>query len=295
MKEVYKKTLLVGIAVIIIMNTATASSIGSTFKNQEITMNPGEVRLFKASMFNLENTSVEVDFKVLTDILYSSYGKDLEIYVIDKNYNIINNLIMQGQITQTPSSEYEWVLQPDGKTYIRSYPFYIYIKVPNKPTFAKNRYKVIISAKTTPEQVHSSLAQSISQERQFVIYVNIHGLLESNQITPQEYNTITQQNEESNTNPEIPAPKLNGVVVNNNQYTFSNTNEKEDIHKEDNYIYKDYGKKNNKEFNKTSKSESLNNTITGYSIKTVKEHPYAWSTITILIIGTIIMAYLWFK
>ena len=281
-----------------------ALSIGSSFKNQDVVMNPGDVRAFKASMFTLDDSPVEIDFRVLTDVYYSSYGRDIEIHVVDKEYNILDKLIMTYQRTTTPTSEYEWVLQPDGKTYIHSYPFYIYVKIPDKPTFARDEYKVVISAKTRPEQVLSSLAQSISQERQFVVNVKINGLLDKYKASSQQYDEIIQTNntEKGNelnqrgTEQYVKSESGRGHDSRNVQNTGMNTESGEYApDPEDNYIYPDYGHSDEGQKENFEDNNGNNNRITAYSIKDVKEHPYAWSTIVILLAGSIILTILWFR
>jgi len=167
-------------AYLLLSSFAYAVSLGDIPPTQKLVqLKPGESIKLKMGFFTMDDNDIVVQLSQLTPIESSSTGKDLEFYFLDENNNRIGSVVVKGNsMTQNPDSNSEWFVLSDGKTYVRVTPVYLFIRVPNKPTFYKNRYNLVISAKTIPESTAGgTITQKLAQERLYNIEVIISGVV----------------------------------------------------------------------------------------------------------------------
>ena len=168
------------LAYLVLSSSAYAVSLGDIPPTQKmVQLKPGESIKLKMGFFTTGDKDVVVQLAQLTPIESSSTGKDLEFYFLDENNNRIGSVVVEGNsMTQSPDSNSEWFVLSDGKTYVKVTPVYIFIRVPNKPTFYRNKYNLVISAKTVPENAGAGMiTQKLAQERLYNIEVIISGVV----------------------------------------------------------------------------------------------------------------------
>ncbi len=199
-----------------------------------VILSPGESARIKLGFFNPGNDPVFISFSVASRISSSSYGPDLKVYFLDKNGRILSSIVLPGDSkTTNPTPGKDWYLLPDGRTYVEVVPVYVMIKVPDKPTFSRNRYRLLISAKafsaSSSYSHRNGIYQRIGQERIYPIDVIIKGVVPIGEMNiPQQaevasYNTSSVNEGGSPLSSTITNKKeKTGVFPNNKKIKLSN-------------------------------------------------------------------------
>ncbi len=168
--------------ILLILNSAAshAISLGDVPPSTtQIFLSPGETAKIKLGFFNPGEEDISVSLSYDGQIESTGGIPDLRVYLQSKSGSELSSFVLPGgTATTTPSSGKDWVLMPDGKTYVELKPVYVVFDVPSKSIFARNRYKIVVYARAMSMESASSenvgtIYQKIGQERQYTFDVVI--------------------------------------------------------------------------------------------------------------------------
>ncbi|MBN2094433.1 MAG: hypothetical protein JW727_00140 [Candidatus Aenigmarchaeota archaeon] len=137
------------------------STLGGTMDISSIQVSPGGVGKFEIYLFSLDDS--ELDLSVSAGSV-----SDLQVEVAPKTLQI------SGGETYSPDPAYRWVIL--GDKYVRIYPVYVYVRVPQKIT--KNHYviPVTVSGSTSLEtSSEGGVVQKVVQVLQYNLAVTVPG------------------------------------------------------------------------------------------------------------------------
>ena len=158
-----KKSLLtIGTLGILLLSTLVSAdiSLGSIADVDSLTLSKGKIGEFKVSLFNLGDKPLYIS-------LNAEYPREVKVEIHPKK------LTLESEITGSPNAGGEWFVLRDGRTYVRTYPVYVYVKIP--PEISKNLYKIklIVTASDLKELKGKGITQNLAQVREitFTAYV----------------------------------------------------------------------------------------------------------------------------
>lgn len=158
------KNTLCGMGIILLLSTLVSADItlGSIADVNYLTLNPGEIGEFKASFFSLGDDAINIK-------LTAEYPDDLRVEMHPEEFTI------DSEITGSPNSGGEWFVLRDGKTYARTYPVRIYVRIPSQISRNLYRIKIIATAKNTEELSKKGIRQSLAQVREITLTAYVPG------------------------------------------------------------------------------------------------------------------------
>ena len=161
-----KKVLIVSLIVLGIgIHTALAGlSLGSMVNKNDLTLTKGSSGVFKVSFFNLGNERLYVD-------LDAEYPRELRVDIYP------SSLVLDSEITTTPyrCDDCGWFVLKDGKTWVKTKPVYITVKVPGKITRNDYRIKLIATARTAGGGNKGGMRQTLSHVREINLNLYVPG------------------------------------------------------------------------------------------------------------------------
>ena len=146
---------------LLISCAAADINLGSISDVRTLTLQKGDIGEFKASFFSLGQNDLELEFSL-------EYPPELRTEIYPEK------MIVHPAGTDTSACEgCQYFILKDGTTYVRTYPVFLYVKIP--PQITRNIYalKMTVTAKTKDEPGNSAFKQSLVQVREveFTAYV----------------------------------------------------------------------------------------------------------------------------
>jgi len=136
-------------------------NLGSFTDVRTLTLQKGDIGEFKASFFSLGQNDLELEFSL-------KYPKELRTEIYPEKM-----VLHPAATDSSPCDGCQYFILKDGKTYVRTYQVYVYVKIP--PQITRNLYtiKMTATAKTKDEPGNSAFKQSLVQVREvdFSAYV----------------------------------------------------------------------------------------------------------------------------
>ncbi len=165
--------------------THADASLGSTFSAKDILLSPGQQKIIEVTFFNTGSTNIDLYIEQITHIEKTSGISDIKVYIMQKNINIlvVNPALTLESLpaTKTPKKDpgTTWiVLGKKGDLYIPAKKVYFLIEVPDKQTYANDRYSLTFRARTqNTNTIEDSAAASIGQLREFPVTVTIQNIV----------------------------------------------------------------------------------------------------------------------
>ncbi|MBN2251838.1 MAG: hypothetical protein JW724_07180 [Candidatus Altiarchaeota archaeon] len=161
-----KRLAIVILCMAALANVACAAiTLGSITDVKFLNLQKGDIGEFKASFFSLGDEPLDLEFEI-------EYPKELrqEIYP--------QKLTIYPGITDTSNcDDCEYFILRDGRTYVKTYPVYVYIKIPSE--ISRNLYEIrlIATARTKEGSSASGIKQSMAQVREVVFNAYVPGSL----------------------------------------------------------------------------------------------------------------------
>ena len=235
--------------------TYADASLGSTFSAKDILLSPGQQKIIDVTFFNTGSTDIDLLIEQITPIEKTSGISDIKPHIMQKNNNIlvINPALTLKSIpaTKTPKKDPKttWIiLGKKGDLYIPAKKVYFLIKVPNKQTYAKNKYTLIFRASTqNTDTIKDSAAASIGQLREFPITVTIQ-------------NIVPNPKYADKTSPWEPPKKTYTPLAKTTHNLPEPTNNQQQPATNDNYINNNYTPKDNTINNPTTGTKNISST-----------------------------------
>ena len=159
-----KKEIILALCITLFTSCVSAEiTLGSIADVKYQKLQKGDIAEFKASFFNLGDTSLELEFDLdhPSELKTEMYPKKLVLHPMKKSVESCEDC--------------EFFILNDGKTYVRTYPVYVYVKIP--PEISRNLYDIRLTATARQrEDVESSgIKQSVAQVREIVFNAYVQG------------------------------------------------------------------------------------------------------------------------
>lgn len=181
------------IALSILVN-AKSVSLGSTTDVKELTINKGQQKVFQASFFNMGSEPIQLDLKV-------EHPSDIRVEVYPESITILGGTTTSPEAT----SDNGWFILSDGKTYVRTYPVYVYVRAPAATSRNSYNIKLVATASSGVEHSQVGIKQTVLQVREVMFTAYVPGPTEVNPNTI----TITEtRGSNKKPEPEPPAPEV---------------------------------------------------------------------------------------
>ncbi len=215
--------------------THADTSLGSTTTIKDILLSPGQQKIMEVTFFNTGSTDIDLVIEQITPIEKTSQVSDVKAYIMQKNRNILvaNPALTLKSIpaTKTPKKDQDttWVvLGEKGDLYIPAKKVSFLIKVPDKQTYANNKYTLIFRASTqNTGTIKDSTTASIGQIREFPVTVTIQKIIPNPKYADK-------------TSPQAPAKKTYTPLTKTTTSLPEPANNQEQPDTNDNYINNNY-------------------------------------------------------
>lgn len=161
------------------------TSLGSTFTTKNLRLSPSQQEIIEVTFFNTGSTDIDLYIEQITPIEKTSTISDIKAYITQKKNSILvidpSLTLKSVPATKTPSknSGTTWVvLGKKGDLYVPAKKVYFLIEVPNKKTYAKNKYNLLFRVRTQNiNTILDSTTASIGQVREFPVSVTIQNIV----------------------------------------------------------------------------------------------------------------------
>jgi len=139
-------------------------NLGSIVNVNDLVIHKGNEGTYQISFFTIGSQKIYVTIE-------SEYSDELEIDISPKKF------VLAPEITQNPSEclDCDWFVLGDGKTYVRTQPVRIRVRVPN--AIQKNTYKIKLTAiaSTKESKDNKGITQNLVQAREFILTTRVPG------------------------------------------------------------------------------------------------------------------------
>ncbi|MEA3343868.1 MAG: hypothetical protein U9Q92_06935 [archaeon] len=276
------------------------TSLGSTFTAKNLRLSPGQQEIIEVTFFNTGSTDIDLYIEQITPIEKTSTISDIKAYIMQKKNSILvidSSLTLKSvPATKTPKKDPDapWVvLGEKGDLYVPAKKVYFLIEVPNKKTYAKNKYTLVFRVCTQNiNTIHDSTTASIGQVREFPQTVTIQNIVPN----PKYADENTGQ------------PKKTYTPLRKTTHTLADTtNDLPQSDTNDNYINNQIPQDDTSPDNSAPNAKNPNNTSAGNNTPAqntdIKDHitglvtgnnpsgegPYNYMTIIIILLGTFVL------
>lgn len=202
--------------VVFLANLISAEiTLGSITDVKFLTLQKGGMGKFKASFFNLGNETLKLEFDL-------EYPRELRVEIQPKELTI-----EPGIMDPSDCNSCEFFILKDGKTYTRTHPVYVYVKIPSDISRNLYRIRLIATARSKQGSGDSGIRQSLAQVREVTFEAYVPGSVKdtgntkSNNIS---YAGIEQKEEELRVR-DITSPQKNKAGGSGKEYGNSGTSE----------------------------------------------------------------------
>lgn len=176
--------------------THADASLGSTFTAKDILLSPGQQEIIEVTFFNTGSTDIDLLIEQTTPIKKTSGISDIKTYIMQTNSSELEIdpalRLISTPATNTPNNnpQTNWiVLGEKGNLYVPAKKVFFLIKVPDKHTYANNKYTLIFRASTqNTDKIKDSTTASIGQLREFPVTVTIQNIIANPQSADQNTN-----------------------------------------------------------------------------------------------------------
>lgn len=142
-------------------------TLGSIADVHYLTLEKGDIGDYKASFFNMGDRKLYLEFSL-------EYPNDLKVEISPKK------LTLYPGVEDTENCNgCEFFILSDGKTYVRTYPVHVYVKIP--PEISRNIYevKLVAKAKSSGDDDVEGIRQSMVQVREIIFTAYVPGTLKT--------------------------------------------------------------------------------------------------------------------
>lgn len=215
--------------------THAYDSLGSTSTAKDISLSPGQQKIIEVTFFNTGSTDIDLSIEQITPIKKTSDVRDIKTFIMQKKNDKLtpdSTLTLKSiPATKTPKKDQDttWVvLGEKGDLYIPAKKVSFLIKVPNKQTYANNKYTLIFRASTqNTGTIKDSTTASIGQIREFPVTVTIQKIIPNPKYADK-------------TSPQAPAKKTYTPLTKSTTSLPEPANNQEQPDTNDNYINNNY-------------------------------------------------------
>jgi len=161
-----RKTVFILVSILLSLSPVFSATInlGSIGDVTELRINKGGEGVFQLSFFTLGEDPVKV--KIMAE-----YPDDLKVDIIPEEF------VLRKEVTTSPYTceRCGWFVLKDGKTYAKTTPVFIHVRVPY--IISRNIYKIKVTALATSlnEESPSGMGQTITQSREFTLTAFVPG------------------------------------------------------------------------------------------------------------------------
>ncbi len=215
--------------------THAYDSLGSTSTAKDISLSPGQQKIIEVTFFNTGSTDIDLSIEQITPIKKTSDVRDIKTFIMQKKNDKLtpdSTLTLKSiPATKTPKKDQDttWVvLGEKGDLYVPAKKVYFLIKVPDKQTYANNKYTLIFRASTqNTGTIKDSTTASIGQIREFPVTVTIQKIIPNPKYADK-------------TSPQAPAKKTYTPLTKSTTSLPEPANNQEQPDTNDNYINNNY-------------------------------------------------------
>ena len=189
------KKLLFGLCVTLLITAAHGQmTLGSIADIRSLSLEKGDIGDFKASFFSLGDKPLYLDYTL-------EYPNDLRVEIYPKKLTV-----RPGATDTSDCSGCEFFILADGKTYVRTYPVHVYVKIP--PEISRNIYeiKLTVKARDSDNGEGNGIQQSMVQVREITFTAYVPGDIKAGGIMDGKTNVLEEYKTETNYSNPVDTP-----------------------------------------------------------------------------------------
>ena len=172
--------ILIGILLFLPLVNSSTINLGTIPDLTTLHLKKGDEGIFKISFFTLGDDPVNVKIK-------AEYPEDLSVTIIPDSFTL------HKEVTTSPyeCAKCGWFVLKDGKTFAKTTPVYIHVRIPSK--ISRNLYevKLIATATSSGSTPTAGMSQSLVQSREFTLKAFVSGSIETPSLNYTKPETLT--------------------------------------------------------------------------------------------------------